>query len=55
MFNPNDMNTYLQRLRSGHGLRVLVIGFCVLTAAVLFFGALLAHGEVDLADGVLSQ
>ena len=53
MFNPNDMNTYLQRLRSGHGLRVLVIGFCVLTAAVLFFGALLAHGEVDLADGPL--
>ena len=53
MFNPNDMNTYLQRLRSGHGLRVLVIGFCVLTAAVLFFGALMAHGEVgevDLAD-----
>ncbi|MGW8300686.1 MAG: PilC/PilY family type IV pilus protein [Desulfobacterales bacterium] len=53
MFNPNDMNTYLQRLRSGHGLRVLVIGFCVLTAALLFFGALLAHGEVDLADAPL--
>jgi type IV pilus assembly protein PilY1 len=56
MFNPNDMNTYLQRLRSGHGLRVLVIGFCVLTAAVLFFGALLAHGAdggIDLADAPL--
>jgi hypothetical protein len=51
MFNPGDMNTYLQRLRSGHGLRV--IGFCVLTAAVLFFGALLAHAEVDLADAPL--
>ena len=53
MFNPNNMNTYLQRLRSGHGLRVLVIGFCVLMAAVLFFGALLAHGEIDLADAPL--
>jgi type IV pilus assembly protein PilY1 len=56
MFNPNDMNTYLQRLRSGQGLRVLAIGFCVLTAAVLFFGALLAHGAddgVDLADAPL--
>ncbi len=53
MFNPNDMNTYLQRLRSGHGLRVLVIGVCVLTAAVFFFGALLAHGQVDLADAPL--
>ena len=53
MFNPYDMNTYLQRLRSGHGLRVLVIGFCVLTAAVLFFSALLAHAEVDLADAPL--
>ena len=53
MFNPYDMNTYLQRLRSGHGLRVLIIGFCVLTAAVLFFGALPAHAEVDLADAPL--
>ena len=53
MFNPYDMNTYLQRLRSGHGLRFLVIGFCVLTAAVLFFGALLAHAEIDLADAPL--
>ena len=53
MFNPNDMNAYLQRLRSGHGLRALVIGFCVLTAAILFFGALMAHGGVDLADAPL--
>ena len=56
MLNPNDMNTYLQRLRSVNGLRVLIIGFCVLTAAVLFFGALLAHGAdggVDLADAPL--
>jgi hypothetical protein len=53
MGNPNDMNTYLHRLRPGHELRVLVIGFCVLTAAVLFFGALPAHGEVDLADAPL--
>jgi type IV pilus assembly protein PilY1 len=56
MFNSNDMNIYLQRLRSGQGLRVLVIGFCVLTAAVLFFSALLAHGAdsgVALADAPL--
>ncbi len=52
MFNHNDVNAYLQRLRYQyqHGLRVLVRGFCVLTAGVLFFGAMPAHGEVDLAD-----
>ncbi len=49
MFNPNDMNTYLQRLRYGHLARVLVIGFCVLTSGILFFGALVAHA-VELAD-----
>jgi len=53
MFNPNNMNTYLQRLRYGHAVRVLVIGFCVLTAGILFFGALPAHGEVELADAPL--
>jgi type IV pilus assembly protein PilY1 len=53
MVNSNDLNTYLHRLRSEHELRVLAIGFCVLTAAVLFFGALPAHGEVDLADAPL--
>jgi type IV pilus assembly protein PilY1 len=52
MFNPNHINAYLQRFRfqHQHGLRVLVIGFCVLTAGVLFFGAILAHGQIDLAD-----
>ena len=50
MFNPNDMNTYLQRLRFQHGLRIWVLGFCVLTAGVLFFFFFLAHGQIDLAD-----
>ncbi|MEE9537536.1 MAG: PilC/PilY family type IV pilus protein [Desulfobacterales bacterium] len=50
MFNHNDVTSYLQRLRHQHWLQVLVIEFCVLTAGVLFFGAMLAHGEVDLAD-----
>ncbi len=53
MFNPNNMNTYLQRFRYGHLARVLVIGFCVLTGGILFFGALPAHGEVELADAPL--
>jgi type IV pilus assembly protein PilY1 len=53
MVNFNDLNACLQRLRSGHELRVMIIGFCVLTAAVLFFGALPAHSEVDLADAPL--
>jgi hypothetical protein len=53
MFNPNNMNTYLQNLRYGHLARVLVIGFCVLTGGILFFGALPAHGEVELADAPL--
>ncbi|MGD9281897.1 MAG: VWA domain-containing protein, partial [Desulfobacterales bacterium] len=52
MVNPNDMNTYLQRLRSGRGLQVLITGFCVLTAAVLFCVTPSAHG-VDLADAPL--
>jgi type IV pilus assembly protein PilY1 len=52
MFNHNDVTSYLQRLRHQHQhwLRVLVIEFCVLTAGILFFGAMPAHGEVDLAD-----
>jgi type IV pilus assembly protein PilY1 len=53
MFNHNHINACLQRLGFQHGLRVWVIGFCVLTAGVLFFGALLAHGQVDLADAPL--
>ena len=53
MVNLNVLNNYLPRLRSGQELRVLVIGFWVLTAAALFFSALPAHGEVDLADAPL--
>ncbi len=53
MVNFNDLNTYMVRLRSERELRLLAIGFCVLTAAVLFFGALPARGEVDLADAPL--
>jgi type IV pilus assembly protein PilY1 len=54
----NDMNAYLQKLNFHHpqGLRVWVIGFCVLTAGLLFFGAILAYGQddpVDLADAPL--
>jgi type IV pilus assembly protein PilY1 len=53
MLNKNDSNSYLQRLGYRNGLRMVVIGFCVLTAGILFLGALLAHGEIDLADGPL--
>jgi type IV pilus assembly protein PilY1 len=53
MVNLNDLNTYRHRLRTGHELRVLAIGFCVLTAAALFLGALPAHSEIDLADAPL--
>ncbi|MEJ2219286.1 MAG: PilX N-terminal domain-containing pilus assembly protein, partial [Desulfobacterales bacterium] len=53
MVNPDNVSTYPHRLKSGHGLRVLIMGFCILTAAVLFFGALPADGEVDLADAPL--
>ncbi|NOQ19371.1 MAG: hypothetical protein GQ571_05300, partial [Desulfobacterales bacterium] len=51
MFNHNDVTSYLQRLRHQHQhwLRVLVIEFCVLTAGILFFGAMTAY-SVDLAD-----
>ena len=50
MFNPNDIDSYLQRFAYKHWLRVLAIGFCILAAGILFFGAMLAHGGVDLAD-----
>jgi len=50
MLTLNNMTDFLQRFKSGPGLRGLAIGFCILTAAVLFLGALQAHGEVDLAD-----
>ncbi|MGD9240607.1 MAG: PilC/PilY family type IV pilus protein, partial [Desulfobacterales bacterium] len=51
MFNRDDIDFYLQRFGYKYWLRVLAIGFCILTAAILFFGAMLAHGEVvDLAD-----
>ncbi len=53
MFNQNDIDSYLQRFGYKNWLRVLAIGFCILTAGILFFGALLAHGEVDLADAPL--
>jgi type IV pilus assembly protein PilY1 len=52
MVDPNNMNTYLQRFRCGHGLRVRIIGFCLLAAAVLFCVTLPAQG-VDLADAPL--
>ncbi len=50
MLTLNNMTDFLQRFKSGPGLRGLAIGFCILTAAVLFLGAMQAHGEVDLAD-----
>jgi type IV pilus assembly protein PilY1 len=50
MFNQDDIDSYLQRFGYKHWLRVLAIGVCILTAGILFFGAMLAHGEVDLAD-----
>jgi type IV pilus assembly protein PilY1 len=50
MFNQNDRNAYLQRFSYRNWLRVVVIGFCVLTAGVLFLGAIMAHGQIDLAD-----
>jgi type IV pilus assembly protein PilY1 len=53
MSNKNDSYSYLQRLGYRNGLRMVVIGFCVLTAGILFLGALLAHGEIDLADAPL--
>ncbi len=53
MLNHNDIDSYLQRFGYKHWLRVLAIGFCILTAGILFFGAMLAHGQVDLADAPL--
>jgi hypothetical protein len=50
MFNQDDIDSYLQRFGYKHWLRVLAIGVCILTAGILFFGAMLAHGEVDLAE-----
>jgi type IV pilus assembly protein PilY1 len=50
MFNQNEIDSYLQRFGYKGWLRVLAIGFCILTAAILFFGAMLAHAEIDLAD-----
>jgi type IV pilus assembly protein PilY1 len=52
MVDSNDKNTYLKRLRCGHGLRVRITGIFALTAAVLFCIILPAHG-VDLADAPL--
>ncbi|MGD9045810.1 MAG: VWA domain-containing protein, partial [Desulfobacterales bacterium] len=50
MFNPNDIASNLHKFGYKSWLRVLAIGFCISTAAILFFGAMLAHGQVDLAD-----
>jgi len=50
MFNHKDITPYLQKFGYKHCLRLLAIGFCILTAGILFFGAMLAHGQVDLAD-----
>ena len=50
MFNQNDSNTYLQSSGYRNWLRVVVIGFWVLTAAILFGGAIPAHAGIDLAD-----
>ena len=50
MFNQDDIDSYLQRFGYKYWLRVLAIGFCILTAGILFFGAMPAHAEVDLAD-----
>jgi len=50
MLNQNQSDTYLKRLGYRNWLRMAVIGFCVLTTGILFLGAILAHGEIDLAD-----
>ena len=52
MFNYNNMNAYLQRFRfqNPRGIRIWIIGFCLLTASVLFLDANQAHGQIDLAD-----
>jgi type IV pilus assembly protein PilY1 len=50
MLNHMHSNTYRQRLSFLNLLRVVVIGFCVLATWILFLGAILAHGQIDLAD-----
>ena len=50
MLNQKNSNACLQGFGYRNWLRVVVIGFCVLTAGILFLGAILAHGEIDLAD-----
>jgi type IV pilus assembly protein PilY1 len=50
MLNQKNSNACRQGFGYRNGLRMVVIGFCVLTAGILFLGAILAHGEIDLAD-----
>jgi hypothetical protein len=50
MLNQYQSNAYRQRLGYRNWLRMAVIGFCVLTTGILFLGAILAHGDIDLAD-----
>ena len=53
MFIPNEKNAVLKSTGLKRILRLRVIGFCLLTAAVLFCGDLRALGEVELADAPL--
>ena len=50
MLNQKNSNVCLQGFGYRNWLRMVVIGFCILTAGILFLGAILAHGEIDLAD-----
>ena len=50
MINKKHSNAHRQRFRCLNWLRVVVIGFCILTGGILFLGAILAHAEIDLAD-----
>jgi type IV pilus assembly protein PilY1 len=50
MFNQKDTYACLQKLSYSNWMRVVVIGFCVLTAGILFLEPILAYGQIDLAD-----
>ena len=49
MFNQKQNNACLQGLVYRNWLRMVIIGFC-LAAGILFLGALVARGQIDLAD-----
>jgi type IV pilus assembly protein PilY1 len=50
MINKKHSNAHRQKLSYRNWLRVVVIGFCVLTTGILSLGAIVARAEIDLAD-----